>query len=698
MPLHPGSRCSAWGDGVARLGIIVAAGLSLAACAPGRQTALPLVAPAAAPAADRAARLAAERRRSTGLLDMHVAPALAKTAGKGVDVAVIDTGIDARHVEFRGRIHPLSGDIAGGSLLGPSGHGTHVAGIIGAARDARGMSGIAPAARLLALRADARDAACPDGGCSFRDADLARAVDQARLARVEVINLSLSKPEPLEPVLTAALRRAALSGALIVVAAGNGDSAEATWPARLATVKGLAGRLLVVGAVDRKDALWAYSNRPGDPALARQFVVAPGVDVLSTLPGGKYGRASGTSMAAAQASGAAALLKSLFPELPMWRIARLLRTTARDLGEPGTDAVFGAGAIDLAAAIAPQGGLRSDTGVALAGSSFMAGAAFGDGPSRALGRNVSARDRLGRAYTVGMDDAVAAAGIADPVGAWLRQPERVWRGGELPGAGFGAAFDDDGEAEAWQVAGTAGPAGWMLGRGLGVASDGPGLFLAGDSIAALVDDPTTFGLDFAVAEHWSLQLRHAPARDQSLQRVGLEGRWQDLVAGLTLDRLSESDGPLGSRGEGALATGEAVSHLAGLSLRWQPRPAVQLGLSGTIGSTEVDGGPARWGNIASTAWSLHAVLSGALLEDDRLGLRLGQPLRVEHGSARFRLDGGDAVDLAPSGREIDLELAWEAAIADGTGLAASLLLAHEAGHDEGRLIDGGLGLRLRHRF
>ena len=683
---------------MARLGLIMAAGLSLAACAPARQAELPLAAPAAAPLADRAARLAAERRRSTGRVDMHVEPTLARAAGRGVDVAIIDTGIDARHVEFRGRIHPLSRDVVGDSLLGPSGHGTHVAGIIGAARDGRAMSGIAPGARLLALRADARDAGCPGGGCSFRDADLARAVDAARLAGVEIINLSLSKPEPLEPVLTAALRRAALSGVLIVAAAGNGDSAEPTWPARLASVKGLAGRLLAVGAIDRKDRLWAYSNRPGDTAAARHFVVAPGVDILSTLPGGRFGRESGTSMAAAQASGAAALLKSLFPELPMWRIARLLRTSARDLGAPGIDPVFGAGAIDLAAAIAPQGGLRTGSGVALAGSAFTAGAAFGDGPRRALGGNVAARDRLDRSYTVRMDDAVAAAAIGDPIAAWLRQPERVWRGGALPSGSVGAAFDEHGEAEAWRIAGAAGPADWILARGLGLASDEAGPFLAADPIASLVDDPTALGLELPLEEGWRLRLLHAAGRDQGLDRIGLEGRWQGLAGHLILGRLTETEGPLGSRGQGALAPGDAVSHLVGLGLRWQAGPGVELGLSGTIGSTEVNGGAAGWGRIASTAWSLDAVMQGVLTQRDSLGLRLGQPLRVEQGSAAFRLDGEEATDLAPSGREIDLELAWQSAIDGSTGIAASLLLAHEAGHDAGRFLDGGLGLRLTRRF
>lgn len=685
---------------MARLGFIVAAGLSLAACAPARQAALPLAPSATMPVPDRAARLAAERRRSTGLLDMRVEPALAKAAGRGVDVAVIDTGIDARHVEFRGRIHPLSRDMVGDSLLGPSGHGTHVAGIIGAARDARGMSGIAPRARLLALRADARDAACPNGGSSFRDADLARAVDAARLAGVEVINLSLSKPEPLEPVLTAALRRAALSGALIVTAAGNGDSAEASWPTRLASIKGFAGRLLAVGAIDRKDRLWAYSNRPGDMTLARQFVVAPGVDILSTLPNGQFGRASGTSMAAAQVSGAAALLKSLFPELPMWRIAKLLRASARDLGTPGTDRVFGAGAIDLAAAIAPLGALRTSSGVALAGSAFVAGAAFGDGPSRALGGGVQAHDRLDRAYMVRMDDAVAPAVAADPIAAWLRQPERVWRGGALPGGSVAAAFDTQGEAEAWQVAGSAGPAGWMLTRGLGLQSEDAGPFLATDATASLVDDPTVLGLELPLEAGWRLGFRHAAGRDQTLDRIGLEAERETLAGSLTLDRLVEADGPLGSRGEGALAVGGAVSHMAGLGLRWQPWPAFELGFSGSLGATEVEEGAAGsgWKTIASTAWSIHALMSGVLAERDSLGLRLSQPLRVERGSARFRLDGREEADLAPSGREIDLELAWQAALDGSTGLAAFLLLAHEAGHDAGRFLDGGLGLRLTRRF
>ena len=679
-----------------RVGFLLAAGLVLASCTPVRPAATALTAPGGALPVSRAELLARERQRSAGIRTMRAEPALARADGRGVDVAVIDTGIDATHREFAGRIHPASRDVVGGSLLGPNWHGTHIAGIIAAARDGRSMSGIAPRARLLALRADARDAGCPGGGCYFRDEDLARAVDAATAAGAEVINLSLSKNTPLSAELTAALRRAARSGALIVAAAGNGDSTAVSWPARLAAEKGFAGRLLAVGAVDRQGRPWAYSNRPGETALATHFVTALGVDVLSTVPGG-FGRASGTSMAAAHVSGAAALLKSLFPELSMARIGRLLRETAHDLGEAGIDPVFGAGSIDLAAAIAPRGALRTASGLDLAGASFSAGPAFGDGPGRALGQRITARDSLGRAYGLDMGAAIAAAAPADPIAAWLSPPDGEARGSRLNGIGVHALSDGAGEAKAWRLDGDAASLGWSLSRGLGVPSADPQPFLHGNDVASLVGAATSLTFTAALDDRTDLQLLGANGDQRQLLRVALDHRWDRLAAGLTLDRLDEADGPLGSTGGGALELGTAVSHLVGAGLRWWLAEAVEMNLHGVLGITDVEdgGGLADLGTMASTAWAAGAVLHGALVEGDRLGLRLLQPLRVE--TARARLDGR-SLDLAPSGREIDLELAWRAGIDGSTDVAVSLLLAHQAGHDGGRDLDGGLGLRLGRRF
>jgi hypothetical protein len=683
-----------------RLGLWLAVGLWFAACAPLRTTGLP-VAQLAAPSSAHYPTdpFAAERQRSAGVRGMRAEPALAKARGRGVDVAIIDTGIDASHRELRGRIHPASRDVVGHSLLGPNGHGTHIAGIIGAARDGRSIAGIAPEARLLALRADARDAGCREGGCYFRDDHLARAVDAATAAGVEVINLSLGKATPLSAELTRSLRRAVLSGALVVAAAGNGDSTAVSWPARLATGKGFAGRMLAVGAVDRSDRLWAYSNRPGETPLADRFVVAPGVDILSTVPGG-FARASGTSMAAAHVSGAAALLKSLFPSLSMARIARLLVESSRDLGAEGVDPVFGAGAVDIAAAIAPRGSLRTDTGVSLTGAALIAGPAFGNGPQRALGRTVAASDGWGRAYRLRLGDAVATPALADPIAAWLQPPAADWRGGELPGLAFDARLGEAGEPEAWRLTGEVGPAALAVARGLGDPSAEAGLFLQGDPVLALFGNATAAAMTLPVADHASLRLLATTETHRRLTRLALDGRWAGFGTTLTLDHLVESDGPLGSDGDGALAPGRATSHLLGAETRWPVLARLELAASMTLASTEVADSAAigGWSRIASTAWSLGAITTGVLIDGDRLGLRLGQPLRVERASAQLRLEGHERLDLAPSGRELDLELAWRAALAEDMSLAVSLLLAHQAGHDAERTLDGGIGLRLSGRF
>ncbi|MBL0940643.1 MAG: S8 family serine peptidase [Gemmatimonadaceae bacterium] len=200
-----------------------------------------------------------------------------------------------------------SRDVTGPDAL----HGTHVAGIIGAARTAgAAVQGVSPNVRIMALRA------VPDG--DERDADVARAIRYAADNGALVINMSFGKAySPGKPVVDSAVRYAAGKGVLLVHAAGNdGENNDVvpSFPTSVLTDGSRVGMWLEVGA----------SSWKGEDKLVTSFsnygrtmvdLFAPGEDILSTAPGGGYKRESGTSMAAPVVSGVAAMLLSYFPKL-----------------------------------------------------------------------------------------------------------------------------------------------------------------------------------------------------------------------------------------------------------------------------------------------------------------------------------------------------------------------------------------------
>ncbi len=247
------------------------------------------------------------------------------TSGKGVTLAVIDTGVDAAHPDLVGQIAETV-DVTGHPYTAEF-HGTLVAGIISArANNHIGIAGVAPAARIVAIRACW--ASAPDridGMCTTET--LARALDVALQRSVRVIHMSLGGPQ--DAILKQMIDRAIARGIPIVAAAGPGNrpTYPAAWP-----------NVMAITAVDRR-------NRPMHPTPRGEYIdfAAPGVDIVSTIPGGGYRFVSGTSFAAAYASGLVALMLQLQPHLTPAELTRVLEQSALDLGPPGKDPVFGAG-------------------------------------------------------------------------------------------------------------------------------------------------------------------------------------------------------------------------------------------------------------------------------------------------------------------------------------------------------------------
>jgi len=260
--------------------------------------------------------------------------------GKGVKIALVDTGVDAGHPALAGKIVEQS-DVTGKGFTADV-HGTLLAGIIvGEPKGGAGISGIAPGAGIMAIKAcQPETPQSASAQCWSRS--LARGLDLAIEKKAAVINMSLGGPGGVEDKLLKRMVEEAVSrGAFVVAAAGNdGAKAKPGFPAALPNV-------VAVTAVDSKDQLYASATQGSFVALA-----APGVEIVSTSPGGKLLVSSGTSLAAAFVSGTAALALEQQPRLTPQALQSLLERTALDLGPAGKDPQFGSGLVSACRAVA----------------------------------------------------------------------------------------------------------------------------------------------------------------------------------------------------------------------------------------------------------------------------------------------------------------------------------------------------------
>lgn len=245
------------------------------------------------------------------MLALDVSSAHELATGRGVTVAVVDSGIDARHPELRGRV-ALSRDFVDGTPMPRDGevHGTAVAGVIASAANNReGIVGIAPDVSLAALRAcRQRDDGGADAECST--VSLARALDVVVELAPNVLNLSLSGPR--DPLLSRLLARVIERDTVVVTARPGGGEAGDGFPWAEPGV-----------IVARSPGRWSAALEPP------YELGAPASEILTTTPAADYAFLSGSSLAAAHVSGIAALLIERAPHLGTRRLARLLSETAR---------------------------------------------------------------------------------------------------------------------------------------------------------------------------------------------------------------------------------------------------------------------------------------------------------------------------------------------------------------------------------
>jgi hypothetical protein len=238
--------------------------------------------------------------------------------GDGVRVAVIDTGIDLTHPDLTvaGGANTVTGEQSGDYGDNGIGHGSHVAGIIAAAGSPpHGVRGLAPAAELMSYRVYGQDSR------TAKTYAITKALISAVEGGCHLINLSLGAL-PQDEALKDAIDDAADQGVVVIAAAGNDYRKSVSVPACYATAVSAFGRTgtFPPGAREQGDVDIPAGSDPADFVAAfsnigsEVYFIAPGVGIVSTVPGG-YAPGRGTSMAAAAATGMAARLLSARPDL-----------------------------------------------------------------------------------------------------------------------------------------------------------------------------------------------------------------------------------------------------------------------------------------------------------------------------------------------------------------------------------------------
>ncbi len=243
--------------------------------------------------------------------------------GAGVRVAVLDSGIEPGHPALAGAVIEHRNFTTDCTPFDTNGHGTHVAGILGG----RGpMKGVAPACQIISAKVLNNNGAGPLQA-------VAQAIDWVVEAKAHVIVMSLGCPVHLD-FLAQACKRACQAGIAVVAAAGN-DGGGVNYPAAYDCV-------IAVGAVDRDGKVCQFSCRGKEIAVA-----APGAEITSAWPGGKYATLSGTSMAAPFVAGVLALEAGRCgTERLAERAMEIIRATSTDTGSPGKDDLYGWGLIN----------------------------------------------------------------------------------------------------------------------------------------------------------------------------------------------------------------------------------------------------------------------------------------------------------------------------------------------------------------
>lgn len=255
--------------------------------------------------------------------------------GKGVKIAVLDSGFNYSHPDFGKNIRDgYNAMDPGKPIIDDYGHGTLICGVIAARHNSFGIAGIAPDAELYPVKVLDKYG---EGDIS----DIEEGIDWCIENKIQIINMSFAIEKDI-PLLHSAVEKAVNAGIIVVASSGNTFSTKAGYPASYEGV-------ISVTAVDRK-------LRPGDTSPKGKIdFSAPGIKVISTASDGSYEECCGSSLAASHITGLIALVLQSPQEFGMPEgikcthndVYNILKCFSKDLGEKGKDSIYGEGFVCL---------------------------------------------------------------------------------------------------------------------------------------------------------------------------------------------------------------------------------------------------------------------------------------------------------------------------------------------------------------
>jgi len=691
--------------------------------------------------------------------------------GSGITVAVIDTGIDLTHSDLSGNTSANSASVGtiSTSVQDTDGHGTAVAGIIAATQNSTGTHGVAFSSTLLAVKMS------NDGTAT--NADAAAGFDYAIAQNAKVINYSFGASTFNSTLADAVQRAVDAGIIIVASSGndGNSESDQIARLANCEGASNCTafgsfdakGLMIAVGATDSSNAIASFSNLAGDTDTA--YLVAPGVSIVTTANGGGTQTINGTSFSAPHVSGAVALILQRFPSLTAAQAVTLLLSSATDLGATGTDTTFGRGLLNLQAAFSAQGVSSIPTSASVSGSSnpligtkLILGSAFGDALS---GQSFLAEaiilDAYQRAYHVDLRDRIVSGTAsldamsfleADdvevveapmPKGMSLRFDVTTADQDRLSDAEMGFAhhrqdnLTSDERIGALrfsaelsrqmraQLAMRSTPlslqsetlasglffnSGWTASPQLSMLGRGDSLSFSNE-----LDQSTRVNIGF----HRSKGAARSQSGRGYLGQASLRHAFDNGVRlGLGAGYVAEEAALFRSTSSGAFGqTADNQSQYYSISAI----APIDVGVALFAGYTEATARPSftgdsllgNWSRVRANAFSAGVAKQSTFAEGDRLGLSIGQPLRVHRSSADLTLpvardlDGNviqetRRVDLTPSGRQIDVQLAYQSPLGQspsGTSYLRSFAtLSLQPGHDREAEPETAIGIKWGMKF
>lgn len=674
--------------------------------------------------------------------------------GAGVKVGVIDDGIEPNHPELAGRVDTVNSiDIVAGrnALTTSATHGSELAALIAGNFNGAQTVGLAFNATIVAVRAD-------NGAGNFNDADVAAAINHVVSKGVKVVNLSLGRSGPVDPVLVQAISNATAAGVIFTISAGNdGQGAppatQVNYPGFYASDLSVShGLIIIAGGLNPNGSVNPISNPPGTNASwyltapAWQLIVpdfgpsgpVAGLQVCGLGTAGTLCRIQGTSYAAPQLAGAVALVMSAFPGMTPAQVVNLLLTTADDTGAAGVDSVNGRGRLNIGRAFQPVGQLSAPLtqNAAPVDPSTPLGAlgpAFGDGFSNDPGEWATvAFDAYDRTFNLDFSQnwLRAAAGPA-----LIAQAPLLWetaraenglvmsfaQADSVAPESVRVAFGRDNlERDAVKIDGEIAP-----GLTLSFAANGPHSFDAkmderighlgfvnADSSLSLTRELTRFARVSFISESGEGEaglVQEPSARRATAARLGFGA--DALGFDLTYGRIADQRGVLGLAWAETLGdTPGGGVRFAGFAAHAQPIASLNLRAQAELGVADMR--RPGWLFLAeplrTSAFELEASYDTA--PGGTLSLTLSQPLRVDDGLFTASLPTATnygrrslsyetrAIDPTPSGRELRLGLGYRYFAGDWLSAFGEAMLVNEPGHVAGADPAAMMrfGVRLKH--